>query len=155
MLLMAILRRYPKPGGVLFDLPQVVKGAQAAIVAAGLSDRCETVAGDIFESVPSGADAYMMKSIIHGFNQQRALVILGNIRRAIQPQGRLLLVEFVVPPGNTPSLGKLSDLQMLVMAGGRERTREEFQDLLGAASFRLGGIYPTAAQLSIVEGIPA
>jgi len=155
MLLMTILRRYPKPSGVLFDLPQVVKGAQAAIAAAGLSDRCETVAGDIFESVPSGADAYMMKSIIHGFNQQRALVILGNIRRAIQPQGRLLLVEFVVPPGNTPSLGKLSDLQMLVMAGGRERTREEFQDLLGAASFRLGGIYPTAAQLSIVEGIPA
>ena len=82
-------------------------------------------------------------------------MIRGNIRRAIQPQGRLLLVEFVVPPGNTPSLGKLSDLQMLVMAGGRERTREEFQDLLGAASFRLGGIYPTAAQLSIVEGIPA
>ena len=68
-----------------------MKGAQAAIAAAGLSDRCETVAGDIFESVPSGADAYMMKSIIHGFNEERALVILGNIRRSIHPQGRLLL----------------------------------------------------------------
>ena len=155
MLLMTILRRYPNPRGVLFDLPQVVEGAKAAVAQAGLSDRCETVAGDIFESVPAGADAYMMKSIIHGFNEERALVILGNIRRSIQPQGRLLLVEFVVPPGNTPSIGKLSDLQMLVMAGGRERTREEFEDLLGAARFRLGGIYPTAAQQSIVEGIPA
>ena len=153
MLLMTILRRYPRPRGVVFDLPRVVKDAQAAIAAAGLSDRCETVAGDIFESVPSGADAYMMKSIIHGFNQERALVILGNIRRSIQSQGRLLLVEFVVPPGNTPSLGKLNDLNMLVIPGGRERTREEFEDLLGAARFRLGGIYPTAAQ-SIVEGIP-
>jgi hypothetical protein len=155
MLLMTILRRYPGPCGVLFDLPQVVRGAQAAIAEAGFSDRCETVAGDIFESVPSGADAYMMKSIVHGFNQERALVILENIRRNIQPQGRLLLVEFVIPPGNTPSIGKLSDLQMLVMAGGRERTREEFQGLLGAAGFTLGGIYPTAAQQSIVEGIPA
>ena len=153
MLLITILRRYPGPRGLLFDLPQVVKGAQVAIAAAGLSDRCETVAGDIFESVPSGADAYMMKSIIHGFNQERALVILGNIRRSIQSQGRLLLVEYVVPPGNTPSLGKLNDLNMLVIPGGRERTREEFEDLLGAARFRLGGIYPTAAQ-SIVEGIP-
>jgi hypothetical protein len=155
MLLMTILRRYPRPRGAVFDLPQVVKGAQTAIAAAGLSDRCETVAGDIFESVPSGADAYLMKSIIHGFNEERALVILGNIRRSIQPQGRLLLVEFVIPPGNTPSLGKLSDLQMLVMAGGRERTQEEFEELLGAARFRLGGIYPTAAQQSIIEGIPA
>ncbi len=96
----------------------------------------------------------MMKSIIHGFNEERALVILGNIRRSIQPQGRLLLVEFVVPPGNTPSLGKLADLQMLVIAGGRERTQGEFRDLLAAAGFALGGIYPTAAQQSIIEGIP-
>jgi SAM-dependent methyltransferase len=153
MLLITILRRYPRPRGVVFDLPQVVTGAQAAIAAAGLSDRCETVAGDIFESVPAGADAYMMKSIIHGFNEERALVILGNIRRAIRPEGRLLLVEFVVPPGNTPSLAKLNDLNMLVIPGGRERTREEFRHLLAAARFKLGGIYPTAAQ-SIVEGIP-
>lgn len=155
ILLMTILRRYPGPRGVVFDLPQVVKGAQAAIAAAGLSDRCETVAGDILESVPSGADAYMMKSIIHGFNEERALVILGNIRRSIHPQGRLLLVEFVVPAGNTPSPGKLADLQMLVMAGGRERTQGEFRDLLAAAGFALGGIYPTASPQSIIEGIPA
>lgn len=154
-LLISILRRYPRPRGVLFDLPQVVRGAQAAIAAAGLGDRCKVVAGDLFESVPSSADAYVMKSIIHGFTNDRALVILGNIRRSIRPDGRLLLVDHVIPPGNAASPGKLSDLQMLVMAGGRERTSEEFRDLLAQACFKLGGIYPAAAPQSIIEGVPA
>lgn len=154
-LLMSILRRYPGPHGVVFDLPHVIKNTQAAIAAAGFSERCETAAGDLFESVPSGADAYVMRSIIHGFNNERALVILRNIRRAIQPEGRLLLVDFVIPAGNEPSLGKLLDLQMLVMAGGRERTPDEFKDLLGAAGFRLGGIYPTVSPQSVIEGVPA
>ena len=152
---MSILRRYPGPHGVVFDLPHVIKNTQAAIAAAGLSERCETAAGDLFESVPSGADAYVMRSIIHGFNNERALVILRNIRRAIQPEGRLLLVDFVIPAGNEPSLGKLLDLQMLVMAGGRERTQGELKDLLGAAGFRLGGIYPTVSPQSVIEGVPA
>ena len=154
-LLMTILRRYPGPRGLVFDLPHVIQGTQAAIAATGLSDRCETLAGDLFESVPPGADAYLMRSIIHGFNKERAVVILRNIRRGIQPEGRLLLVDFVVPRGNVPSLGKLVDLQMLVIAGGRERTAAEFQELLGAAGFALGGIYPTASPQSIIEGIPA
>jgi hypothetical protein len=97
-----------------------------------------------------------MKSIIHGFNKERGLVILQNIRRSIQPEGRLLLVEFVLPSGNEPSLGKLVDLQMLVMSeSGRERTAAEFKDLLGEGGFRLGEIYPTAAPQAIIEGIPA
>lgn len=154
MLLMTILRRYPGPRGVVFDLPHVVQGAQAAIAAAGLSDRCETVAGDLFESVPSGADAYLMRSIIQGFNKECALMVLRNIRRTIKPEGRLLLVEHVVPPGNKPSLGNLVDLQMLVMTGGRERTAGEFQDLLGAAGFELLGIHATASPQSIIEGAP-
>jgi O-methyltransferase len=153
-LLISILRRYSRPYGIVYDLARVVQGARAAIAAAGLSDRCEAVAGDIFESVPSGADAYVMRSIIHGFEKARALVILGNIRRAIHPAGRLLLVDFVVPPGNTPSLSKFADVHMLVMAGGRERTPEEFRDLLGAEGFKLGGIYPTGSPQSIIEGIP-
>ena len=157
MLLISILRRYPGPRGVVFDLPHVIPGAQEAIAAAGLSNRCEANAGSLFESVPSGADAYLMRSITHGFSNERAQVILRNIRRAIQPEGRLLLVDFVVPAGNEPSLAKLYDLQMLVMSsfGGRERTPAEFEELLGAGGFRLGGILPTPSQQSIIEGVPA
>jgi O-methyltransferase domain/Dimerisation domain len=154
-LLISILRQYRRPHGVVFDLPHVIGGTQAAIEQAGLSDRCETVAGDLFESVPAGADAYIMRAIIHGFDDERALVILRNIRRAIPSGGRLLVVDRVIPPGNVPSPSKLNDLQMLVMAGGRERTQQEFQQLLGAAGFQLGGIYPTVSPQSIVEGIPA
>jgi hypothetical protein len=152
---MTVLRCYPRLRGIVFDLPQVVTGAQAAIVAAGLSDRYEAIAGDILESVPAGADAYLTKSIIHGFDKEHALVVLRNIRRSIQPEGRLLLVEFVVPPGNQPSLGKLLDLQMLVIPGGRERTEEEFRELFGAAGFKLTGIHQTPTPQSIIEGIPA
>ncbi len=154
VLLIAILRRYSGPRGTVFDLPHVVKGAQSAIAAAGLGNRCETVAGDLFESVPAGADAYLMKSIIHGFKDDRALLILGNTRRAIRPGGRLLLVDHVIPSGNVPSPGKLSDLQMLVMSGGRERTRAEFQELFTAAGFKLQGIHSTPSPQSIIEGVP-
>ena len=153
-LLMTILRRYPGLRGVVFDLPQVVTGAKAALAAAGLSDRCEAIAGDILESVPAGADGYLTRGVIHGFDKEHALIVLGNIRRAIQPEGRLLLLEFVIPPGNQASLGKLLDLQMLVIPGGRERTEEEFRELFGAAGFRLSGIHPTATPQSIVEAIP-
>lgn len=154
-LLISILRRYPRPRGVVFDLPHVIRGAEAEIRQAGLSDRCETVGGDLFESVPTGADAYLLKSIVHGFSDERALPILQNVRSGIRPEGRLLLVDFVVPPGNAASLSKLLDLQMLVIPGGRERTQQEFQQLFAGAGFRLAGIYPTAAPQSIVEGVPA
>lgn len=154
-LLISILRQHAGPRGVVFDLPHVIQGTQAAIDAAGLSDRCETAGGDLFESVPAGADAYLMRAIVHGFHKDRALVILRNIRRSIQPQGRLLLVEFVIPPGNEPSFGKLLDLQMLVMSErGRERTAAEFKDLLADGGFRLGEIYATASPQSLIEGIP-
>lgn len=155
MLLTCILRRYPGPRGIVFDLPKVVNGALPTIEAANLTDRCETVAGDLFESVPAGADAYIMRAIIHAFDKERAQAILKNVRRAIAPNGRLLLVDFVVPSGNGPSLSKLGDLHMLVMAGGRERTPNEFEDLLGAAGFKLSGIHPTKSAQSIVEGVPA
>lgn len=155
MLLTTILRRHPGPRGVVFDLPHVVKGTQSAIEAAGIADRCEALAGDIFESMPSGADAFLMKAIIHGFSDDRAALILKNIRRAIAPEGCLLVVEHVVPSGNEPSLGKLADLQMLVMTSGRERTRREFEDLFAKGGFRLAAIHPTAAPQSIVEGVPA
>ncbi|HLV94890.1 MAG TPA: methyltransferase [Candidatus Acidoferrales bacterium] len=154
-MLAAILRRYPGPRGVLFDLPNVVKDARPAIAAAGLADRCEIVAGDLFESVPPGADAYVLKAIIHGFQGERAVAILRNVRRAIAPEGRLFLVERVIPPGNAPSPNKLADLQMLVMSGGRERTPREFEELLGAGGFKLAKIHSAAALQSVVEGVPA
>jgi len=154
-LLISILRRHPAPRGLVFDLPQVVKGAQPAIAAAGLSPRCETVAGNLFESVPSGADAYILKAIIHGFERENCLKILSNIRQAIAPQGRLLLIERVIHAGSEPSFNKIADLQMLVMSGGRERTPAEYEELLGAAGFTLAQVHATAAPQSIVEGIPA
>jgi O-methyltransferase/methyltransferase family protein len=155
MLLTCILRRHPGPRGIVFDLPHVVSGALSTIQAAGLTDRCEIVGGDLFESVPAGGDAYVMRAIIHGFSKERAQAILRNVRRAIVPNGSLLLVDFVVPSGNGPSLSKLADLHMLVMAGGRERTPREFQDLLEGAGFRLTAIHPTASPHSIVEGVPS
>lgn len=154
-LLISILRSHAEPRGVVFDLPEVVKGAQPAIEAAGLSDRCETAPGNLFESIPSGADAYILKAIIHGFSRENGLKILGNVRQAIPPEGRLLLIERVIPAGSEPSPHKLADLQMLVMSGGRERTPAEYQELLAAAGFKLAKIHATAAPQSIVEAIPA
>jgi SAM-dependent methyltransferase len=153
-LLVAILRRYASPRGVVFDLPHVVKDARPAIEAAGLAARCEAAAGDLLESLPSGADAYVMKAIIHGFDQERAVQILRNVRRAIAPEGRLLVIDRVVPSGNERSPSKLADLQMLVMSGGRERSPSEFDELFQSAGFRVAQIHATAAPQSIVEGIP-
>lgn len=155
ILLASILQRHAGPRGVLFDLPQVVSGARPTLEAAGVAERCELLAGDLFESLPAGADAYVMKSIIHGFQKERASVILRNVRRAVAKDGRVLIVEQVVPSGREPAFGKIADLQMLVMSGGRERTEEEFADLFEASGFRLGGIYRTGAPHSIVEGVPA
>ncbi|HXW56542.1 MAG TPA: methyltransferase [Candidatus Cybelea sp.] len=154
ILLASILARYPQPRGVLFDLSQVLSGAARTLEGAGITDRCELVAGDLFESVP-GADAYVMKSIIHAFQKERASAILRNVRRAIDNDGRVLIVEHVVPSGSEPAFGKVADLQMLVMSGGRERTSEEFADLFEASGFRLGRIHPTRAPQSIVEGVPS
>jgi hypothetical protein len=154
LLLSAILRRYPGPRGVVFDLPRVVEGAQRAIAADGLTERCEAVAGSFFESVPAGADAYVLKQVIHDWDDAPAVAILRNVRQAIQPEGRLLLIEIVIPPGNEPSLSKLSDLAMLVVAGGRERTAIDYGDLFAAAGFTPIAIHPTASPQCAIEGVP-
>jgi hypothetical protein len=154
LLLAAILRRYPGPHGVVFDLPRVVEGTQRAIAADGLTERCEAVGGNFFESVPAGADAYVLKQVIHDWDDAPAVAILRNVRQAIKPEGRLLLLEVVIPPGNEPSLSKLSDLGMLVVAGGRERTEIEYRALFAAAGFTLTAIHPTASGQSVIEGVP-
>ena len=155
LLLATILKRYANLRGVLFDLPHVIEGAKPALAAHGLDGRCQAVGGDFFQSVPGGAEAYLLKHIIHDWDDDRAVAILRNIRRAIDPSGRLLIVEMVIGPGNEPSLGKLLDLEMLTIPGGRERTSDEYRDLFTAAGFQLSAIHPTAAPASVIEGVPA
>jgi hypothetical protein len=155
-LLAAILQANPNMKGTLFDLPHVIEGAHqhGHLDQAGITDRCQWVAGNFFESVPSGGDAYLLKSIIHDWDDEQALIILKNCRQAMDNQGRLLLVEIVIPTGNQPSLGKFLDLEMLIMAGGRERTEHEYRALLAAAGFTLSRIVPTPSPIHVIEGWP-
>jgi hypothetical protein len=150
--LMAILKKYPSMRGVLFDLEQVIAGARPGIEASGLKDRIETQAGDFFEAVPQGGDAYLMKHIIHDWDDERALAILRNIHRAMgDERGRVILLEAVLTPGNAPEYGKILDLQMLAFPGGRERTEEEFRSLFRRVGFELTRVVPTRSPLSVIE----
>jgi predicted transcriptional regulator len=151
MLLAGFLKANHELKGLLFDLPQVIEGAPALLEKEGVADRVELKAGDFFESVPAGADAYMMKFIIHDWDDDRARKILKNIHQVLPADGRLLLVEMVVPSGNEPHFSKIQDLEMLVSPGGVERTSDEYRDLLAPAGFQLTRIIPTKSPLSIVE----
>lgn len=152
--LIGILQHYPEMRGVLFDLPHVVERARPRIEAAGLADRCELVGGSFFERAPSGADAYMMRHIIHDWDDQRATAILKTCHAAMSEKARLLVVESVIPPGNDPFLGKFLDLVMLVIPGGKERTAEEYRTLLAGAGFDLQRILPSKHEISLVEARP-
>jgi hypothetical protein len=153
-LIAAILQENPQMRGILCDAPHVVRGAPPTLEAAGVSDRCELVPCNFFDSVPQGGDAYILKSIIHDWDEDSARAILTNCRRVIPQHGRLILVEHVIQPGNDPQMGKLVDLQMLVALGGRERTEAEFRALLGEAGFALTNIVPTQAHISVIEAVP-
>jgi hypothetical protein len=150
-LLAGILHANPHLRGVLFDQPHVVNGAEAKL--GGLADRCDIIGGNMFAAVPSGADAYVMKWIIHDWNDERSLTILSNIHRAMAENGKLLLVEMVVPPGNGMDFSKLLDVNMLVMTGGCERTESEYAELLAQAGFQLTRIVPTEGPASVIEAI--
>jgi ubiquinone/menaquinone biosynthesis C-methylase UbiE len=150
--LTAVLRANPELRGVLFDQPDVIEGASPRIAEAGLAERCELVAGSFFDAAPEGGDVYLLSSIVHNWDDARAVEILRSCRRAMNGAGRLLLVELLLPPGNTPADGKLLDLQMMVIfPGGRERTPIEYRALLEAAGFRLTRIIPTPQQMSLIE----
>jgi len=153
MILASVLRQYPKMRGVLFDLEHVIAGA-TTVDAMGVRDRCQTVAGDFFKTVPAGGDAYIMKHIMHDWDNEKAGVILKNIRKALdgKPQGRLMLLEAVVKPGNEPDLAKLIDIEMLMLPGGKERTADEFSALFAANGFELTHIVPTQSPLCVIEG---
>ena len=128
-------------------------GARLKLEAAGVADRCETVAGDFFKSVPGGGDAYIMKWIIHDWNDEQCITILKNCHLALPENGQLILVEAVVPASNEPHFSKFIDLNMLVMTGGRERTEEEFRALYDASGFRLTRVVATESPFSVIEGV--
>jgi len=153
-LLATILDHYPGLRGVLFELPDVVSEASALIQTRGLTDRVTVEAGDFFESVPSGGEAYLLSHVIHDWNDDKCLTILGNCRKAMDPSGRLLIIEMVLPEGNIPHLGKLADMEMLVMSGGEERTEQQYSILLDKAGFRLTNVVPTESESHVVEAIP-
>ena len=156
-LILSILQANPQMSGILFELPHIVEDAQKHLEAASLTGRCAVLAGDFFVSAPSGADAYILKNIIHDWDDERALKILQNCHRAMAENGKLLLVEEVIPPGNEPSFGKLVDLTMLVMAGGCERTEAEYRALFATAGFTLTNLIPLPSPLSfsVIEGVQA
>jgi hypothetical protein len=154
LLMKAILESNPDLNGIIFDLPHVIAVSEKSIIDHGLSGRCKCIQGDFFTSVPSGGDVYVLASIIHDWDDEQGILILKNCRKVIPDQGKLLMLEMVVPPGDTPSIAKLLDLQMLVSLGGKERTEEQYRSLLSDAGFRLNRIIPTSALPSILEANP-
>jgi len=154
-LLAAILLANPSIRGILFDQPHVLTAAPELLDAAGVADRCDIVAGSFFESVPSGADAYVLKWIIHDWQDAEAITILEKCRAAMPADGRALLVERLVDGPNVGPEAKWIDVQMLVMAGGRERTLAQFEELLGRAGLRLVDVTPTSGTLVVLEAARA
>jgi hypothetical protein len=154
-LLAAILSHHRAPRGMLFDLPHVVRDAPPLIKARGLSERIAIEAGSFFESVPVVDGAYLLSHIIHDWSEAQCLTILSNCRRAMNANSRLLIIEMVLPSGNTPDPGKMLDVIMLTVPGGQERTEPEYRELLEKAGFRLTRVVPTESAVSIVEALPA
>jgi hypothetical protein len=154
VLLNTILQAHEGLNGIVFDSRHVVVGAEDAIREAGLGRRCRAVGGDFFDCVPAGGDAYIMKHIIHDWPDDRATTILRNCRKAVNSDGKLLIMERVIPPGNDADFGKVLDLEMLVTASGRERTEVEYRQLLAGAGWRLTRVLPTKTSPHIVEAEP-
>ena len=158
-LLRGILKQYPNLHGVVFDQPHVAQRAQEEVKADGLDDRCEVARGSFFDQIPIGADAYMLKHVIHDWNDEQAAEILKNCRTVMPPHGKLLLVEGVYPAriDDSPKCrsATTTDVNMLVSTGGRQRSETEFKNLLADSGFRLARIIPTPARVCVIEGAPA
>ena len=152
-LLASMLAAAKSARGVLFDLPEVVEGAPAVLSSLGVADRTEVVGGSFFESVPEGGDLYVLKSIVHDWQDDDALRILKNVRSALGPKGKVLLYETIVPGLNEKHFSKFLDIEMIVHAGGRERTKQEYTALYERAGLRLTRVVPTAGPASLIEGV--
>jgi O-methyltransferase domain len=149
-LLAAILQRYPEMEGVLYDLPEVVEGANLT----GYGDRVRVESGSFFERVPSGCDAYLMKHIIHDWSDEHCRTILSLMRQQLPAEGRVLVCEMIVPTDSSPAPAKMLDIEMLVMTvGGKERTVEEFGNLFTSAGLHLGRVVATKSPICVIEGL--
>ena len=153
-LIAAILGANPQARGMLFDQAPVVEGARDVLAQLGLATRCELTAGNFFQAVPAGGDLYLLKSILHDWDDEAAVAILSNCRAVMKSQARLMLFERVVPHGNGPSEAKLFDINMLMVLGGCERTAAEYNTLLGAAGLRMTDVIPTCSPLSLIKAVP-
>ena len=153
-LALGLLGAYPNLRGIVFDQPAVAAGAQQAIEAAGLTGRCAAVGGDFFAAVPAGGDAYLAKFILHDWDDARCIAILRACRRVVPAGGRLLVIELLIPPGDTRSYAKSQDVNMLVNLTGRERTAAEYAALYAAAGFALTRTIPAQGELHVIEGVP-
>ncbi|RJP24504.1 MAG: methyltransferase [Candidatus Abyssobacteria bacterium SURF_5] len=152
LVLASILRRHPAVKGILFDLPPVADRARTIFSGLNLDGRCRIVGGDFFSSVPEGANAYVLRHIIHDWDDDDAVKILRNCQEAMNPEGRVLVAEIAIPRGNSPCFGKWLDLMMLVV-GGRERTEEQYRRLFSEAGLKLNRIVPTATEVSVLEAV--
>jgi len=152
-LLLTILQAYPHARGTVFDLPHVADAARQAITAQGYAGRCEAVGGDFFQAVPPGGDVYILKLIVHDWPDTEVVRILHNCRAAMPPDGTLLVIEMVIPDDSHRSPAHLSDLNMLVMTGGQERTAQEYGALLAQAGLRLTRLIPTGSPYDVLEAV--
>jgi SAM-dependent methyltransferase len=153
-MLAAILRAHPQLRGILFDLPEVVESARDFLASEGVLPRCKLVPGDFFESVTTGADVHLLKHVVHNWDDPQASRLLRNCQRALPPEGRLLIMEFLVPPDNRPAAAQPMDLNMLVNCGGRERTEGEYGELLSRSGLRLERVIATQSPFAVVEAAP-
>jgi hypothetical protein len=156
-LISMILKAYPRMRGALYDLPHAFEGGRKGISEAGLTDRCEVISGDFFQSVPKAGDAYILSRVIHDWNDDEAVTILKVVRKAARPHSRLLLFETLIRADNRPAYPLLSDLNMLVLTGGQERSEAEYRRIYKAAGFELSRVVdtPSPTGMTIIEGKPA
>ncbi|MBS1915556.1 MAG: methyltransferase [Bacteroidetes bacterium] len=153
-LLMAVLDKAPGTNGIVFDEEYVVEETKKLIAQKGYGNRCETAAGSFFDFIPENADAYIMKMVLHDWNDEQCLQILKNCNKAMKPGSKLLVLDSVIPEGNEPHPGKFMDINMLAMTGGRERTEGEFASLFSKAGLKLSRVVQTHSPMfSIVEAI--
>jgi len=158
-LIAGLLKANPGLRGTVFDIEAGLAETEAYLKTEGVDDRCAVKRGSFLDHIPSGHDAYVLKSIIHDWNDEKAAVILANCRKAMGPERRLILIERIVPPRSEYSAAArqlfMADIQMMVMLGGRERSLEEFRALLEAAGFQLTRVIPTESLFQLIEAIPA